>query len=208
MSGGPPPALRFLDWSVAEAPHPGQAVSGDRHLVCPISGGALLAVVDGLGHGVEAADAAGAATDVLRAHAGDPVVGLVNRCHAALHATRGVVLSLVRIETAPPTITWTGVGNVAGLLLRAAPAAQPAREWLLARGGVVGYQLPPLRAAVLPLAAGDKIVLATDGLNPDFGDEARALGEVRACAERLLARYRRFTDDALVLVACFNGEAP
>ncbi len=37
-----------------------------------------------------------------------------------------------------------------------------ARETLLLRGGVVGDRLPPLRAAGLPLAPGDTLVLATD----------------------------------------------
>src|ERR1041384_6057447 len=45
----------YLDWAVASAPLEGEPESGDLHLVKGISTGLLLAVVDGLGHGVEAA---------------------------------------------------------------------------------------------------------------------------------------------------------
>jgi len=47
-----------IEWAVAELAQPGQSESGDRHLVLPTPDGGLVAVVDGLGHGAEAANAA------------------------------------------------------------------------------------------------------------------------------------------------------
>ena len=47
-----------IEWGVAEEPLPGQKHSGDRCIVKNGSDGALLAVVDGIGHGEDAAHSA------------------------------------------------------------------------------------------------------------------------------------------------------
>src|SRR5437870_835920 len=68
--------------------------SGDIHVVSPFPEGVLVGVIDGLGHGAEAALAACAAADVLKACAGEPVKALIQRCHESLRQTRGAVMSL------------------------------------------------------------------------------------------------------------------
>ena len=45
----------FLEWGVAAQALPGEAISGDRHVMQAFPSGALVAVIDGLGHGEEAA---------------------------------------------------------------------------------------------------------------------------------------------------------
>ena len=67
-------------------------------------------------------------------------------------------------------LTWLGVGNVEGLLVRADVLARPSRNAVLQRGGVVGYQLPPLRASVLAVGPGDTLIFATDGVRTRFAD--------------------------------------
>src|SRR5215472_796354 len=64
-------------WGVATRALPGQTVSGDLHLVKEFRDGALLAVVDGIGHGAEATAAAGLAVRILEAHAEEPPVTLI-----------------------------------------------------------------------------------------------------------------------------------
>jgi negative regulator of sigma-B (phosphoserine phosphatase) len=64
-------SIERLQWSVATAVMPGEIEAGDRHVVCPLYDGVLVAVIDGLGHGVEAAAAARMAAGVLEKHAGD-----------------------------------------------------------------------------------------------------------------------------------------
>ena len=72
----------------------GERESGDRPVVQPFPDGVLVAVVDGLGHGKEAATAARMSTGVLARCAAETPTVLVRRCHQALGATRGVVLSV------------------------------------------------------------------------------------------------------------------
>src|SRR5260370_27692776 len=83
----------LIEWGVATLAHPGEAQSGDRHLVKPVGTSVLVAVVDGLGHGTEAATAAQAAVAALERHATESPVPLIERCHRALHGTRGAVMS-------------------------------------------------------------------------------------------------------------------
>ncbi len=51
-------ATDVMEWGVAALSRGGETVSGDQYLVVPIADGVLMAVVDGVGHGLEAALAA------------------------------------------------------------------------------------------------------------------------------------------------------
>jgi phosphoserine phosphatase RsbX len=199
-----PAAPQVLDWA-----HAGAALEGDRsgdvHVVAPFPHGAVAAVIDGLGHGHEAWEAADEAARVIARHAADPVNLLVERCHEALRRTRGAVMTVASFDVRAGAMTWVAVGNVEGVLLRDARRGAAGREVVTARGGIVGYQLPPLRSATLPVLPGDTLVLATDGIRSGFvADLDRSAGP-RALAESILARHGRGSDDALVLVARYLG---
>jgi negative regulator of sigma-B (phosphoserine phosphatase) len=195
-------------WATAGRPLLGERESGDLHLVEPFSAGVLFAALDGLGHGDEAALAARVAVDRLRPHAGDGVIALVQRCHEALVETRGVAMSLASFDAREGTLAWLGVGNVEGVLVRADRDADRPRELLMLRGGVVGYRLPALRAAELSVAPGDVLVFATDGVDSAFASEATVGEEPQLLADRILGKWGKATDDALVLVARFERGDP
>jgi phosphoserine phosphatase RsbX len=194
-----------IEWSVASRALPGERMSGDLHVVAGWADGVLAGVVDGLGHGDEAMAAARTAVAVLEEHAGQSVIALVRRCHEALRGTRGAVMTLVSVDHREQTATTVGVGNVETVLFRANPLARPRRESVLLRGGVVGYNLPQLQASVFPLAAGDVVVFATDGLREDFAELVTETETVSKLAGRVMARKFRGTDDALVLAFRYLG---
>jgi hypothetical protein len=195
MSSGETPWLRYC---VVARPLPGQTQSGDQHLVAAFAGGVLIAVVDGLGHGGEAHAAAVLAVDTLRDHAGEPPVELMKRCHHALKKTRGAVITLASFSAADSAMTWLAVGNVEGLLVRAGDAKPLA---VLPRGGIVGDRLPPLRPATEPVAAGDLLLFATDGLCSAFYRDVRPAEQPAPLVRELFLRHARDTDDALLLGA-------
>ncbi len=196
---------RLVEWGVATATLAGESESGDMHLVKPFPSGVLLAAVDGLGHGDEAALAAKAAVDILERNAQSSVISLIQRCHEELRTTRGVVMSLASLNALEGTISWLGVGNVEGVLLRADAEVTPSREVVLLRGGVLGYSLPPLHAEVMPIMKGDTLVFATDGIRSDFIQDLQVEGVPQRVADRICARHKKGTDDALVLVARYLG---
>lgn len=195
-----------IEWAVAAQAVAGETESGDQYVVEMYESGALVSVIDGLGHGPKAATAAKAAVAVMENHYRDSVVPLLKRCHEQLRGTRGVVMSLATFDLRESRLTWLGVGNVRGLLLRADPYAEKSREWLLLRGGVVGYQIPTLRPAVISLEPGDTLVFTTDGVRSGFADELPS-NELtpQEMADRIFEDYRRGTDDTLVLIVRYKG---
>jgi negative regulator of sigma-B (phosphoserine phosphatase) len=191
-----------FEWAVAGRPRRAGDESGDRHLVAPTPCGALVAVVDGLGHGDEAAAAAEIATHALSQNRTEPVPSLVRRCHEALRGTRGAAMTLAIVDAGAATLTWGGIGNVEGRLVRV--AAPERAEGPLLLGGVVGYRIPQLRPTVTPLSAGDLFILSTDGITPHYVEGLVLSAGLQAIADRILRIHGR-DDDALVLVARWSG---
>ena len=197
-----------LDWGVALLPQPGQVECGDAWIVEPVAEGFLVAVIDGLGHGAAAASAAHRAQLSIRSSVSRPLQSIVSDCHQALLGSRGAAISLARIDTGAESLTWIGVGNVEGLVLNPVAFSPPfwKNDALVARGGVVGYDLPSLRPATLPFKPGSFLIFATDGVKPGFAAEMRAGQRAQQAADLILAGCRRGTDDALVMVVqLFRG---
>lgn len=182
--------------------------SGDMHAIVEREDGALVALLDGLGLGIEAATAARAAIPVLEAHDGASVVSLVQQCHEALRKTRGAAMTVAWFDARDASMTWTGVGNVDGVLIRAAGSAQGLKEAISTRGGVVGYRLPSLRATRHEVSSGDLLVMATDGIRSTFSAGIVTQFTAQEIAESILVRYAKGTDDAHVLVARYLGAGP
>jgi phosphoserine phosphatase RsbX len=199
MTGSEP-----LDWNVAARALTGEDSSGDRAVVAVAGDRALAAAIDGIGHGAKAAMAAETARAVIEGSPEQDVVSIVERCHVALRATRGVAMSVASFDCAADVMTWAGIGNVEGRLLRGGEPGRPA-ESLLLRSGVAGHELPQLTAIEVGLRRGDVLIFATDGIRRDFADRLATSGSTRDIAERLLERHATQTDDALVLVARYMG---
>jgi serine/threonine protein phosphatase PrpC len=198
-------AKTFIHWGVATLALEGQRESGDLHLVRPVTDGVLVAVVDGLGHGEEAAAAARIAVDALEQFAEEPPLSLLQRCHVALRGSRGVVMSLARFDAPRSTMTWLGVGNVEGVLHHADWSERSARASLITRGGIVGSEVPAIQAAVIPVGPRDTLVFATDGIGNGFLSDVSVHDQPQRLADQILARHGKGTDDALVLVARYLG---
>jgi negative regulator of sigma-B (phosphoserine phosphatase) len=177
----------------------GEARSGDLAVFAPYDGGALVAAIDGLGHGDAAADAAETAAEALRRNAREPPGRLLQDVHEALRRTRGVVATLAWFDLESGGLTWTGVGNVEGRLLRADGEGGDATDSPVLFGGVLGWALPAVRPIQAKLEAGDTVVMATDGVASDFGSSLLPNLPAQEQAERILASHARGSDDALVV---------
>ena len=195
----------LAEWAVETRSIAGTFGCGDDCVVQWHRTGGLVAVVDGLGHGPDASLAAHAALHELRAHPGEPPERLLARCHQAARQTRGLTMAIASIDANRGVMSWLGVGNVQGILVRASPARPLANESLLVRSGVVGHRIPPMVPTVVTLQAGDILALATDGIRSGFEGSIAAGGDARATAARILELHARATDDALVVVVRYLG---
>jgi negative regulator of sigma-B (phosphoserine phosphatase) len=182
-----------------------EAESGDAYVAHAFPGGVLVAVIDGLGHGPDAAAAASAAVDALTLHAPEPPEELLIACHEALRPTRGAVISLASLRDGG-SMSWAGVGNVQGALVRGR-ADEPV-QLLTTLGGILGHAVPNCRAVAMGLVPGDALVFTTDGVRSGAAGIFDRRADAQTNAERVLADSRIGRDDALVLVARYRGERP
>jgi serine phosphatase RsbU (regulator of sigma subunit) len=200
------PAPSFIDWAVASRPMAGEVLSGDVATVQTSDDRAVIAVIDGLGHGAEAAAAAQVAAAVVEKHRAEPLEALLLLAHEQLTDSRGVAATLAIVDGATGRLEWLGVGNVNATLLRADPAARPRSHGVFLCRGVLGYLLPNLHVTEpLALEPGDLMVVATDGVRGHITAPARPDVPVARLAETILADQATADDDALVLVARYRG---
>src|SRR4051794_9120409 len=99
----------------------GEDRSGDVAVFMPTADGGLACLIDGLGHGPEAADAAETCAATVRQYAQADAQELLNACHEALIDTRGVVMTAAWFDLERPQLRWAGVGNVDARLVRSGP---------------------------------------------------------------------------------------
>jgi negative regulator of sigma-B (phosphoserine phosphatase) len=196
-----------IEWARAGRPLPSQYTSGDRGIAVGINDeAALFGVVDGLGHGPEAATAALRAVDTVKAASAERLEVLVQLCHRKLEGTRGVAMTLARVDFAAGTLTWTGVGNVTAELVAKAPTGVHIRSSVRLTAGILGYRIPEIRPAqVVSIRAGDLLVMRTDGISEDYLEHIDFAAPAVVIAEGLLRKDARETDDAMVLAARHRG---
>lgn len=190
-----------LVWEAASSPADGEDVSGDAYVVRSAANGYVLAVADGLGHGPEATLAANAAIAAATQPGEDSPAVLLRRSHEACSRTRGVVMTVVHVDTARNAVRWAGVGNVEAVLVRNRLPGPSRRETAMLPGGVVGVALPPLKEQTYEIGPGDLLALATDGIGGEFVSELTTLAAPSSLATRILDRHHLKADDALVLIA-------
>jgi anti-sigma regulatory factor (Ser/Thr protein kinase) len=178
-----------------------ERVSGDDACFARRSGGLLLAVADGLGHGPLAHEPAARAIALVAAASSAQPAELLHACQPALLQTRGAVMAIVHVQAGDGSLVHAGLGNVScqlhgGRTVRRLPS----------NPGVVGQAGGPLRVHeyVEPLEGRYVLAMFTDGLTSrlDLGADPALLREPPlVIAHQLLVQHGRSHDDALVLVA-------
>lgn len=180
--------------------HGGSGASGDAWAVT--ADGQLAALlVDGLGHGDEAATAARAAiTAFAQQQQAIDAQDVLRRAHEAMHTTRGGVAGVCVIAPENHQLAFAGVGNIAGQVVHNSD-----RQHLLSRPGTLGTQLavPRVHVQHCRWPSGATLLMTTDGIRSGWNLSAYP-GLLRhdpvVIAAALHRDFTRSTDDAAVLV--------
>ncbi len=204
-----------IEWAAAARPLSSENSCGDQSVTIDVVGtAALFGVLDGLGHGEEAARAAACGLATLRSDPGKPLGVLIQLCHRAMSETRGAAMTLARIDfeagaAEADVLTWSGIGNVTANLVAKGPTGARLRSSARLSGGIVGYRLPDtIHTQTIAIRPGDLLVITTDGISENYVDSIDFAASATVIAERILSRHRRETDDALVLAARHRGISP
>jgi serine phosphatase RsbU (regulator of sigma subunit) len=193
-----------LEWAQAGRCLPGQDVNGDAAWVQVSPGRARVAVMDGLGHGPEAATASDMALKLLESLDQQPLEAAFKSLDQALTRSRGAALSMADLDLDGGRMRWAGVGNVEGVLLRARDPER-SRERLLVQSGIVGCRMPRLRTRDLDLENGDLLLFYTDGLDSQLLKGLDWRQDAQAAAGQLLQAFAKPNDDALVWLGRLHG---
>ncbi|MEU2448650.1 SpoIIE family protein phosphatase [Streptomyces sp. NPDC012765] len=181
-----------------------EAQSGDTAAVLETGTVRTAAVIDGLGHGPEAAEAARSALRSFHAAADAPLPDILTAMHRALRHSRGAAVGITRLYA--DRAEYCGIGNVRLVTL----SHQQVHHRVSGRPGVVGWRMPAPSVRRLHLPPGTAILMHTDGIDPRCSHTPSDFTlrlPVPLLAAAIAHRYRRFHDDATVLTARPRREA-
>jgi negative regulator of sigma-B (phosphoserine phosphatase) len=188
-----------MEFGIVHRPKSGRNVSGDAYLIKEEEETTLICLVDGLGSGEAAAEAAQAAIRCVERGNNLPLSDIMAECHQALRGTRGAVMALLRVSFPESAIAFVGVGNI-GIHIRSTAPLKP-----ISRNGIVGYRLPRLQEFTYPYTPSDLFVLHTDGISSRFTlDDAlrtKEAQDVQTLANAIAQNFGKENDDVTVLVA-------
>ena len=187
----PPDRERIGIGAVVE-PYPGERVCGDGWAY---AGGTVL-VVDGSGHGEQAARAAAVAIDTFLADPDRDCVGLVEAIHRALAPTRGAAVAVARVDRKEQVVRYVGIGNIVGAMV-----AEGQLRHMVSHNGTAGHIAPRIREFVYPFTGEPTLILHSDGMSGrwNLGSFPGLLAAHPALIAGVLFReYRRERDDCSV----------
>lgn len=174
--------------------------NGDAFVIEQWNKSALIGLLDGLGHGQHACNAARRAREYLKKHYDQPLQSLFCGVDRVCRATRGVVMALARFDYTGDSIrlTYGSIGNIETRIL-----GSPGPMKLKVHRGVVGLGVPPSIIKEYDWNPAYILVMHTDGIDTlPRRDYLPKLLEVTAshAAQYLLEKLGREDDDATVIV--------
>lgn len=198
-----------LDFGVVSVPVAGEDVCGDSWAIHGVDArSSSFLVVDGLGHGPQAADAAREAVRSFREGDALGPVEVIQAAHAALKSTRGAAIAVARIDRERGEVRFAGVGNIAGAIVD--PATVGGRTSMVSHNGTVGHTVRKIQEFIYPWTAGALLVMHSDGLGTQWqlgrypGLTARQPAVV---AGVLYQDFKRGRDDVTIVVARDGSES-
>jgi len=180
-------------------PKPGEEVAGDGWSIREAPPYLELMVVDGLGHGPLAAEAAIAAMHVFRTASQRSPAKIIQEAHLALRSTRGAAMATARVDCVRREVLFSGVGNITAAIM----ATSDIRR-MVSSDGVVGDNVYRIDERSYPLGGGSLVVMHSDGITSHWSVAdypGLLLKHPGVIGGVLLRDFARGIDDATALVA-------
>ncbi len=180
-------------------PKPGERACGDAwatHADGPVR---TVFMVDGLGHGTEAAVAANEAVAQFQRSHHEPPAQIVHAVHQALRHTRGGAVAVARIDPGSATVSFVGLGNIAAAVVGGGTVRR-----MVSHNGTAGHNARKIQAFDYPCGPGALLVMHSDGLSSGWSlDGYPGLQRMHPLlvAGVLYRDFARGRDDATVVVA-------
>ena len=197
-------APRGLEIGAVCVPASGEEVCGDGWAVTRTERQTTILVVDGLGHGALAADAAHEAIRAFSERPGVAPDAAVSAIHQALRSTRGAAVAVAEVDHRSGLVQYAGIGNIAAVIVS---PSLPLRH-LVSHNGIAGHEARRITTFTYPWTADSTLVMHSDGLSTRWSLDAYPGLMQRHPALIAGVLYRDFTrgrDDATVVAARARG---
>ncbi len=193
-----PPSHELAGYEIGAINNPlrGELLSGDGWCVHENDHGLSVTLVDGLGHGPLANQAAIKALHVFAQNYNADVVDVIQKIHLDLKSTRGAAVFLLKTDA--NDITYTGVGNINAVLYTPLKA-----KALSSQNGTAGLRIGPTKALREQWHLNDYFIFHSDGLSNrwNLNNYPAVLGKHPSIIAAVLFRdFDRGTDDTTVVV--------
>lgn len=187
-------------FGIAQRACEGETVCGDGYFVRVLEDGALVTVVDGLGHGPKASEAAVTFNESIEGNVSLDVQAMMEGAHAALSRTRGAAAAILRLDDTTKRVSFTGVGNIemhAISEVKMQPVCVP---------GIVGHRVRKMLAFEFELPRLATIALCSDGISSRLRLSEYADLEPQRIADLILEQHGKMHDDATCVVVRYAEE--
>lgn len=195
---GRAPQTEKLQIAGIALPYPGERICGDGWASHSTAERTLAILVDGLGHGWGAAEAANEAIETFRQRIDCAPSTILDYVHDALRKTRGAVAAIAEFRPKERSLTFTGVGNICCSLV-----SQGASRSFVSHNGTLGLRVSKFQEFRSEWPPDAVLVLHSDGLQSkwDLTSYPGLLARHPAVIGGVLLRdFRRQRDDASVVV--------
>ena len=179
-------------------PIEGETVCGDAWAFHGGPERSAIMVVDGVGHGPMAHEAASAALEAFRARPQRAPGELLSDVHDALRHTRGAAVAIAEILPGRGLLRFAGVGNVTASLV-----ADEGVRHLISQFGTMGHKMGRVHEQQVPWKPEAHLVLHSDGVRSAWAlDQYPGLSRSHPMivAGILWRDFARGKDDATVVV--------
>lgn len=193
--------LSSLELGVVGVAASGEDACGDEWAVLSGEDQHFVVVVDGLGHGPFAAEAARGAVAAFRDSVSREPGEIVAAISGAIRGTRGAAVAIARLDPGSGRVCFAGVGNIVGAIIDRATGRSTS---MVSMNGTAGHVVPRIQEFHYDWPAGAVVLMHSDGLDrrwdltryPGLASRPPAL-----IAGLLYRDHRRERDDATVLAA-------
>ena len=187
-----------IDIGAATRPKPGMTLNGDAVVIRKWRGNALLAVIDGLGHGQFAHRASVSIKDYIENHYEEPIEALFQRAGYVSSATRGAVMAIAKFDYKTMELFYGCIGNIEARVLG---PSEPFN--FIVRRGIIGKKAPDPVVTRHHWHDSYIMILTSDGINThwEWDRFIHLMQEpAQTVAGEMLRELSRENDDATVAV--------
>ena len=191
------PGAGSLPTGVITQEKSGEPICGDGWTVVQGRGRLVVFVVDGLGHGPDAAAAARAALDTVEKNAQREAPHIIDAVHNALRPTRGAAGAVALLQPESELCVFCGIGNISASI-----RSPGSTRSMVSHNGTLGHQVRKIQEFQYPFPKGSLLVMHSDGIDTHWDLAAYPGIETRHPAFVSAALYRdhsRGRDDLAVL---------